>query len=730
MSIKYYDKHRMFHIQCGDMSYVLGVNKYDFLQHIYWGEVISLCEENSRLLIGGTLYDGASPRPQNIVSLNECTRQEFPFYGTGDYKSPAFSTKSPQGHTTNELKYVSHRIVKGKPSLEGLPATYMDSSEEGETLFITLRDSHIGLDVILSYTCYHDRNVIVRSAKFLNISDGVLSLEKALSMSVDMEDHHFDFMELWGSWGNERSVDRQPLSRGKSVLESKRGSSSHQKNPFVALMRKNANEDTGDVYGFSLVYSGNFIAEIEVEQFDYTRVNMGINPYGFSWELAPNSEFQTPEVVMVYSSEGLGGMSRTFHSLYKQRLCRGQYRDMSRPVVINNWEATYFDYDSKKLFEIAHEAKKFGVELFVLDDGWFGRRNNDSCSLGDWQVNLNKIPEGLDGFAQKLHAINMKFGLWVEPEMVSKNSELYRLHPDWCIHIPGREPVEVRNQLVLDLSRNDVCEYIINSVSGLLDSGLVEYVKWDFNRDLMDIGNEILPAHRQKELGHRYILGLYRIYETLITRFPSVLFEGCASGGGRFDPGILHYMPQIWASDNTDPIARLSIQHGTSLVYPMSTMGAHVSASPNHQTGRYTSIETRGNVALSGCFGFELDPRDLTSDEKEAAQRQVQQHKLIQDKIACADLYRIHDPAGGEKCAWIFVSNDKRWACVFYIKMLAKTVRFSFERLKLKGLQGEMVYTVQGSNERYTGSELMKIGLDCSNITNDFDSDMWILTAN
>jgi len=729
MAIKYHKKSNVFHIMGKDMSYVMGVNKHGYLQHIYWGKSISLCDTNAQLLIGGIFYDGQCSRPTNIVSLHECTRQEYPFFGTGDFKSPAFSTLDNNGHSTNELTYVSHKIVEGKPSLAALPSTYMEDDNEGETLIIQLQDSASSIFVYLSYTCYHDRNVLVRSVRFENHGSEDIKLEKALSMSVDMEDDQFDYLQLWGSWGNERNIDRKPISHGKHVVESKRGSSSHQKNPFVAITCKNADEDQGDVFGFSFVYSGSFISELEVEQYDFLRVNMGINPFGFSWTLEPNAEFQTPEVVMVYSNEGLGGMSRTYHSLYRERLCKGFHRDLERPILLNNWEATYFDYDAEKLIAIANDAQKLGIELFVLDDGWFGKRNNDSSSLGDWKVNLSKIPSGLDNLSKEIKSKGMKFGIWVEPEMVSPDSDLYRNHPDWCLHVRGKAPTEVRNQLVLDLSRDEVCEYIIQSVSEILSGGMIDYVKWDFNRELMDVGNDVLVAHKQKEINHRYVLGLYKIYETLNTHFPYVLFEGCASGGGRFDPGILYYMPQIWGSDNTDPISRLNIQYGTSLVYPMSTIGSHVSDSPNHQTGRSSSLSTRGNVAMSGCFGYELDPNDLSEIDKDEIKQQILFYKNLRSNIKDSDLYRLYDPSQGTKCAWMFVSKDKNYVFVQYTKILIKPVRYSIERIKLKGLDEDKIYNIEGSNHYYTGSELMGIGMDCSMMRVDFDSKIWVLKA-
>ena len=444
-----------------------------------------------------------------------------------------------------------------------------------------------------------------------------MSITEISYQRIDFNKDGYDFMQLSGSWGRERHVERIALNTGNKSIESRRGASGHQQNPFIALLSRDANEEHGEVYGFSLVYSGNFLAQAEIDQYNTTRISMGINPFGFSWLLESGETFQTPEVVMVYSSEGIGKMSRIYHKLYRTRLCRGKFRDTVRPVLVNNWEATYFDFNAEKIEDIAKVGKQLGIELFVLDEGWFGKRDNDKTTLGDWVVDKNKLPKGLEYLANRVNKLGMQFGLWFEPEMISPDSDLYRAHPDWCIHVPNRTRSKARTQLILDLSRKGVCDYIITSVSSILKSAPISYVKWDMNRNMTEIGSLLLPAERQRETAHRYMLGLYSVMNSITTSFPNILFESCSGGGGRFDPGILFYMPQTWASDNTDAVERLKIQFGTSIVYPVSTIGSHVSAVPNHQVYRHTSLKMRGDVAMSGNFGYELDLTKFSIEEKE-----------------------------------------------------------------------------------------------------------------
>ncbi|MGB3721144.1 MAG: alpha-galactosidase, partial [Hyphomicrobiaceae bacterium] len=542
--------------------------------------------------------------------------------------------------TASELVYDSHRIVPGKPKLPGLPATYVERDDEAETLEITMKDPASGLAVVLSYTVFEKWNAIARSARLINNGSTAIEVQRALSMSVDFAHDRYDLLQLSGAWARERYVHRRPLVPGLQAVESRRGSSSHVQNPFVALLERGADEDHGGVYGVSLVYSGNFTAGVEVDQFHSPRLFIGINPFDFGWRLEPGESFQTPEAVLVFSAEGLGGMSRKYHDLYRSRLCRGTFRDKTRPILVNNWEATYFNFDADKIEAIARAGKELGIELFVLDDGWFGKRDSDNSSLGDWFVDRRKLPNGLEDLVQRVRNLDMQFGLWFEPEMVSPDSELYRAHPDWCLHIEGRRRTEARQQLILDLSREDVQDYIVKTISGILSSAPITYVKWDMNRNMTEIGSAKLPPERQRETAHRYMLGLYSVLDRITSAFPHVLFESCSGGGGRFDPGMLYYMPQTWTSDNTDAISRLKIQYGTSIVYPVSAMGAHVSAVPNHQVGRVTPLETRGHVALSGNFGYELDLTKFTEEEKEIVKAQIALYKEIRHLVQFGDFYR------------------------------------------------------------------------------------------
>jgi alpha-galactosidase len=588
-------------------------------------------------------------------------------------------------------------------------------------------DSLTGLKVALSYTVFEEFNVITRSVKFINEGTQTLKLLNALSLCVDFRDADFDFLHLHGAHVKERYIERQPLRHGIQSIESTRGASSHQHNPFIALLRKDATEDSGEVYAFNFVYSGNFLAQAEVDQFSSTRVTMGINPFDFCWILEPDEAFQTPEAVMVYSSEGLGSMSRTFHDLYRTRLVRGTYRDKERSILVNNWEATYFDFNAEKIIDIAKVGREVGIELFVLDDGWFGKRNNDTSSLGDWFVDREKLPDGLDNLALRVQEMGMEFGLWFEPEMISVDSDLYRKHPDWCLHVPGRNRSESRNQLVLDFSRDDVCYEIIKRVSNILASVPISYVKWDMNRHMTEIGSAALPPERQRETAHRYMLGLYKVMENITTSFPDVLFESCSGGGGRFDPGILYYMPQTWTSDNTDAVSRLKIQYGTSLVYPIVSMGAHVSAVPNHQVHRSTSMDMRGDVAMSGNLGYELDLTKLTEDEKEIVKKQVSHYKEIRKLIQFGDFYRLQSPFEGNEIAWLFTDKDKTQAMVFYFRVLAEPAA-PLTVLKLKGIDSSKKYRVIGTDKVYGGDELSYVGLSIPvEIKGDFQSYVWQL---
>jgi alpha-galactosidase len=696
MAIYFNENEQTFHLQNSKISYLFTVLKNGYLGHLYFGKKVRHRDSFTHLI--------------QKDNTRELLKQEYPAYGNTDFRSPAYQIQLENGSTISDLRYLSHKIYKGKPKLEGLPATYVENEDEADTLEIELYDKVANLKVTLIYTAFRDYDVITRSAKFENMGKEDIKLLRALSMNVDFSDDKFDMLQLSGAWAKERHVIRRSLTPGVQSIESRRGASSHQQNPFIALLRKDADEWHGDVYGFSLVYSGNFLAQVEVDQYKVARVSMGINPFDFSWLLKPGETFQTPEVVMVYSDSGLNKMSNTYHKLYRNRLMRSKFKDKERPILINNWEATYFDFTEEKLKELAKEAKDLGIELFVLDDGWFGKRNSDNSSLGDWFVNKEKIPSGLDGLAKGINSLGLKFGLWMEPEMVSPDSDLYRKHPNWCIHVPNRPRSESRNQLVLDLSRKDVQDYIIKVVSDILESANISYVKWDMNRNMTEIGSALLPPERQRETAHRYILGLYRILEEITTRFPDVLFESCAGGGGRFDPGMLYYMPQTWTSDNTDAVERLKIQYGTSIVYPLISMGSHVSAVPNHQVHRITPLKTRLDVAISGNFGFELDLTKLSEEEKDLAKKYVKKYKEIRKLIQFGDFYRLLSPFEGNSCSWMIVSKDKSEAIIGYYTILSE-VNPSYKELKLVGLDENIIYSVSENNKECYGDELMNIGI-------------------
>ena len=724
MPISFDPVQRVFHLQTPNTSYVIQLIKNGVPAHAYWGRKLAKAPWTGMLDFQERASFSPNPYPDDRAVSFDTLPQEYPAFGAGDFRQPAYQAQLADGSTVTELVYASHRIVPGKPKLEGLPATYVENDAEAQTLELTLRDEHAGLEAVLSYTVFEDHDAIARSVKFRNASGKPIRLLRALSANVDFKHDRFELLQLSGAWARERDVFRRRLTPGTSSVESRRGSSSHQQNPFIALLSPGAGEDHGEAYGFSLVYSGSFVASAEVDQFRTTRVSMGVNPFDFSWLLEGGETFQTPELVMAYSGEGIGAMSRTYHKLYRTRLCRGEFRDRARPVLVNNWEATYFGFDADKIERIAKAGSELGIELFVLDDGWFGKRDSDNCSLGDWKVDLKKLPQGLEDLAGRVNRMGMRFGLWFEPEMVSPDSDLYRAHPDWCLHVDGRRRTEARSQLVLDLSRKDVCDYIIESISGVLSSAPISYVKWDMNRNMTEIGSSLLPPERQRETAHRYMLGLYRVLETITSAFPHVLFESCSGGGGRFDPGMLHYMPQTWTSDNTDAICRLRIQYGTSLVYPISSMGAHVSAVPNHQVHRETSLATRGAVAMSGNFGYELDLTRMSDEEKAEVKRQVELYKAVRDIVQFGSFYRLRSPFEGNDTAWMAVSEDGSEAYAVYANVLAEP-NAPLDWLRFKGLDPNAEYRIVGTGDVHGGDQLMYAGLPMPRLHGDFQSYMW-----
>ncbi len=729
MAIKIEEKNGdiLFHLQTKSSSYIMGVKYEKYLTHIYWGKKISgLCVENA-LPMRWSCFDVMEPVPEDgaMPFSMDYVRQEFPVEQSGDYREPALKAEFSDGSRCLSLVYDSYELIEGKPQLKGLPAVYTENDREAQTLLIRMKDTVSGLLAELSYSVMEEFDAMTRSVRLVNTGKDDIRCNQISSLSVDFEDSEFDMLCLPGAWGRERHIDRRALHSGSQIIGSNRGASSHQMNPFFAMARKGASEQCGEVYGMNLVYSGNYHGGVEVDQIGGSRAYLGIGDADFSWLLKAGEEFQTPEVVMVYSAEGLGGMSRTYHRLYRKRLVRGEYRDKIRPILANNWEGTYFDFTEDKIVDIAKKAGELGIELMVLDDGWFGKRNDDTSSLGDWFVNKDKIPSGLSGLASRINDAGLLFGLWLEPEMVSVDSELYRSHSDWCIHVESRERKECRNQLVLDLSRDDVCDYLIKTIDEILSSANIAYIKWDMNRHMSNLGSSLLSTERQRELPHRYMLGLYRVLETITQKHKNVLFESCSGGGGRFDAGMLYYMPQTWTSDDTDAVERLYIQYGTSIVYPTSAMGAHVSAVPNHQSGRMTSLKMRGDVAMSGNFGYELDLTKFTEEEQKEVKEQVAQYKKLRQFIQSADMYRLASPFEGNTAAWQFISEDKKQIFAAFFRIMAQ-VNVRPYRMKFQGLQADALYEDAETGQRYYGDELMQIGL-LVDMHGDYQSKTWQL---
>lgn len=725
MNITFDKASHIFHLQTQNVSYVMKVAFDRYLLHLYWGKRVEgasaldyLMEETENQLA----FYPVAPKTDNFCL--GVAPQEVPTYGSGDYRGPALECRLENGSEVLALWYKSHEILKGKPPLPGLPATYAENEEEAMTLAITLHDDVADLDVILNYSIFEDSDAIARSVTVMNRGTQNLQLNRIFSFSVDLpQAADYDFLQLAGCWGNERNIRTTPLHQGTQSIESTRGASSHFENPFLALLAPGTNEEQGEVYGFSLVYSGSFRLSAELNILDFVRVQGGIHPQNFSRKLAPGESFTAPEAILTFSDKGLNAMSHTYHTLYQKRLCRGKFRDRERPILINSWEAAYFDITEEKLLRLAKEAADLGIELFVMDDGWFGKRDNDRCSLGDWVVDKRKLPGGIKGIADKMKALGIQFGLWVEPEVISPDSDLFRAHPDWCLHVPQRELSQGRQQLVLDLSRNDVCDYVIDAMTKVFESADLSYVKWDYNRNLSEIGSAALLPDRQGETAHRYILGLYRIMETLVSRFPDILFESCSGGGGRFDPGMLYYMPQVWTSDNSDAIARTKIQYGTSLVYPISAMGAHLSAVPNHQLHRTTPLDTRANVAYFGAFGYELELSQLSEEEKRLIKQQVAFYKEIRGLVQFGDFYRLVSPFEKKAAAWMSVSKAKDEALAVYVYHLIDTEQPN-PRLKLRGLDPKALYEVEGDGKTLTlpGDVLMNAGLFVPRPQKDFES--------
>lgn len=728
-----------FFLQGATSSYVLRVLPSGLLAHLHWGARVAPVDL-SWLALG---CDRAfSPDFPGGLS-RDILPQEAPTAGSGDFRPALIGVRQTDGSNILDLRVTSHRIIPGKPTLDGLPSTYVESTDEATTLELTLTDALSGLEVIFTYTVFHGTDALTRSWRAVNRGDRPVTLTRALSASVDVPHAEWTVVQLSGSWAKERLLTERVLGPGTTAIASRRGTSSHQHNPFLALRAPDAGEEHGEVRAMHLVYSGNFLAQAEVDQGGTTRLQIGLEPTDFSWALLPGAAFQAPEVVLVRSGAGLGPMSRTFHHLYRTRLVRGPWRDTPKPVLINNWEATYFNFTTPRLIELAKAGKEVGCDLFVLDDGWFGKRTDDRSSLGDWTtVDETRLPGGLRPLAEAVNALGMRFGLWFEPEMVSPDSDLYRAHPDWCLHVPGRPRTEGRQQLVLDLGRAEIREHLWQALSSVLRSAPIGFIKWDMNRHLTEVWSPALPAERQGEVAHRYVLGLYALLERLRLEFPDILVEGCSGGGGRFDPGMLAYHPIIWTSDNTDAIERLRIQAGTSLAYPLSCMDANIAAIPNHQVGRRTPLSTRAAVATTGAFGYQLDLLALSADERAAMARHTERWRRLRHLPQHGDLYRLLDPRSQRWGAWMCVRPDRGEALVTAVRMMTE-VRMGVPPLLLRGLNPDLTYHVVQTTVREDphgkvsedertwsarGDALMGIGLRLEHLA-DFTATTWHLQA-
>ena len=698
-----------FHLQGRNISYIMAVDSFGNLIHIHYGRKLHDKDYDKT----NTKYVDWAAYDENNITL-ENTQQEYPSYGHTDLRNPAYTVKNVDGNSISQLKYKDYTIKENYiPEIEGMPSLFI-GNKSAQTLEITLEDKISGVEVVLSYSVFDDYDVILRNTRIHNISDSTIEIDSAYSANLDIAKGNYDLIYFSGGWGREREFCRCEIQQGAKIdISNARGGSGHTLNPFIMVSEHNADEDKGNVYGFSLIYSGNHSSMIECDQYGNIRVQQGINPFMFKWTLEKGESFVTPQCVMCYSENGIGGLSRELNDVYRTNLCRSKWADKDRPILINNWEATYFDFDEDKLLSIAKRAKEAGVELFVLDDGWFGTRNDDFSGLGDWTVNYDKLPSGIDGLAKKINDIGLKFGLWFEPEMVNPDSDLYRAHPDWAISVPNRISSLSRNQLILDLSRDDVCDYIITAVSDVLKSANIEYVKWDMNRPMTDMPYE--------GYNHKYTLGFYKIMDAITGAFPNILFEGCSGGGGRFDAGVLAYIPQIWTSDNSDAAARLKIQYATSMGYPVSAISAHVTAVPNHQNGRITSLKMRADTAYAGVFGYELDITKMSDTELAEIKKQVETDKKLRTLMRTGDFYRILSPYETNYCSWEMVSKDKK-EVFFYSAKIFSVANSHDIRIKLKGLDAEAKYMDTVIGEVYGGDELMYYGVEPKYDMHDFAS--------
>ena len=710
MGIIYCEKDRTFTLQTKNTTYQMQVDRYGFLLHLYYGKKTDGCMDYLLTYydrgFSGNPYDVGEDRTYSMDTLP----QEFPCYGNGDFRSTAFAVENADGSMSCDLRYKSHKIFDGKYNLEGLPAVYA-SEEEAQTLEILMEDPVTGVKVVLLYGVLPAQDIITRSVCVKNESSGKIYLNKIESASLDFLYGDYELLTFYGRHAMERNVQRVPVVHGTQKIGSVRGTSSHQYNPMMILAEKETTEDKGNCYAMSFVYSGCFQGEVLKDQLNQTRMMLGLQEEAFRYPLEAGEMFQAPEVILSYSSEGMNRLSQNLHHCIRQHICRGKYKEEIRPILINSWEAAYFDFTGDTIYELAKAAKEVNIDMLVMDDGWFGKRDDDNSGLGDWFVNEKKLGGTLGNLIKKINDLGVKFGIWIEPEMVSEDSDLYRKHPDWALTVPGRNPVRSRNQLVLDFSRKEVVDEIYDQICKVLDQGNIEYVKWDMNRSLMDVYSSV--TRDQGRVLHDYVLGLYDFLERLVQRYPNLLIEGCSGGGGRFDAGMMYYTPQIWCSDNTDAIDRLRIQYGTSFGYPVSVVGSHVSAVPNHQTGRKTPLHTRGVVAMSGTFGYELNLMKLSEEEKQEIREQIAEYKRYAPIIQNGLYYRLSNPTTEEICAWEFVHTDEKEQSKVLLNIVMQVIHgnMTVNYVKLQGLEETAVYREEKSGKRYTGAALMYGGM-------------------
>ena len=735
MNIQVNTSNRLFHLQTKHTSYVFHVIEDGSLGQLYYGPKIPFKDDYANLNTREE-HDCTNTRTDEDVEFQaELLKQEYAGLGKGDYRYPAFQITYPNGSRTSEFQYRDYELKDGKARLTGLPSTFADDSNDSQTLTVKLADGDLELQ--LHYTIFADEDVIVRSTTFVNHGKTVF-LNRALSAQLDLPDANYDFIQFAGSWSRERHLHRSHLRPGTQSISSLRTASSHQENPFFMLARPHTDNNQGAVFGFNFVYSGNFLDSVEVDQFDTTRVLIGINPDEFGWKLNSGDSFQTPEVIFSYTDNGFNALSQQLGAFYAQHLINPHFAHQERPILINNWEATFMDFTEDKLMPIVERAKELGIEMFVLDDGWFGHRDDDRSSLGDWFVDEKKFNHGIAGFAKRVHDLDMKFGLWFEPEMISIDSKLYQTHPEWMIKTPGRGQTPGRHQFVLDMSRQEVVDYLFGLMSHIIQDAKLDYIKWDMNRNITEMYGADLPADQQLEFSHRYILGVYDLYDRLTKAFPDVLFESCASGGGRFDLGMMYYAPQAWCSDDTDAVERIKIQDGTSYGYTPSMWGAHVSAVPNDQVGRLTSIDMRAKVAYFGAFGYELDVTELSDEEQATIKQQVAFYKQYRKLFQFGTFYRLETPDTSDNVyGWETVSHDKQTAIGMRYQIL-NGANPAYIRYYFKGLDPERRYTVNDGSEVFSGAELMNAGyfvprvmnrLQSPKVPSDFHADMFIVKA-